>query len=242
MKLTSTLLTAALCVSVLPWARAEESVDFDLTIASQYIWRGFDLGKGYDPNKGDNHLHYQPSVNYDSGAGWSFNFWGSYGSDGSPNMDEIDITLDYTFATSEGVDVSVGHIFYDFPTSNGSSTELYAGASWGNAPLAPSLTVYYDYKDTADGGGDGWYAEVGLGKDFELASGPALSAGLTLGYNGGQWGAKSGFSNVALTLGTGCELKGGWSLSPAVTYIVTPEDTVNPDNEFVASLSFSKSL
>jgi hypothetical protein len=69
-----------------------------LTTVSQYIWRGFDIGRAYDPKGGDNHVHYQPSLTYALPSGLSANLWASYGLDGNPDVDEVDVTLDYTFA------------------------------------------------------------------------------------------------------------------------------------------------
>jgi len=238
---SSRLLTVVLGVWLVPAVVAQESIDVEFTVVSRYIWRGADLGQAYDPAGGDNHVHVQPSVTYTDPSGFSLGAWGSMGFDGHSDFDEIDLTVDYSFTVAAGLDGSVGHIYYDFPTGNSNSGEFYAGVSATKSALSPSLFVYYDYDD-----GDGWYVELALGHDFSLpGSTRTLSAGLTVGYNGGQWksaGWKSGLSNIALSLSTEYPVRGGWAFSPTVTYVMTPGDRVNTENELVVGLGLSKSL
>lgn len=222
-------------------AGAEQSVDLEFAVVSQYLWRGADLGKVYDPAGGDNHVHFQPSVTYTDASGVSFGAWASMGFDGHSNFDEIDLTVGYSFSGKSGAEVSVGHIYYDFPTGRSNSGEFYAGVSLPKSAFVPSLFVYYDYDD-----GDGWYAELSMERQVSACvPGVPLSAGLTVGYNGGQWksaGWKTGLSNVALTVKTTVSFRNEWSLSPALTYVITPGDRVNTENELVTSVSVAKSL
>jgi carbohydrate-selective porin OprB len=98
------------------------------------------------------------------------------------------------------------------------------------------LFVYYDYSD-----GDGWYGELQLSHAKTINAKTQLCPGLTIGYSGGQWGV-SGLTNLGLTVATKHLLPDDWTLSPALTYIVTPGDRANTENELVFSLGLSRPL
>ena len=191
-------------------------VDGNATYVSKYIWRGFDLNAA------------QPAVQPgfavglgDSGA--SLGLWGSYniGSTAKQELTELDATLDFSSSVS-GVDYSVGYTYYTFPNLTGAaakSGEFYARATLGEVPFGPGLTIYYDHDQ-----GKGLYASLSGGYDFSM-----ISSSLALGYNGGQWGAKSGSTDIALGLASEIPV-GALTVAPSVNYVLISDTSVNPNS------------
>lgn len=157
--------------AAMPEFEFEASVD----VAAKYVWRGFLLTD--DPV-------IQPGFTVSSG-GLAFNVWGNIDTtdinEGSPDEDyriqEIDYTLSYGFSPSDGVDMEVGVIRYDFPgTAFDSTTEVYVSASL-DVLLAPTLAVYYDIDES-----DGVYVNGSIGHTFALSEDLGLSLGASLGW------------------------------------------------------------
>lgn len=93
------------------------------------------------------------------------------------DLSEFDVIVDYA-RTFGAVSASVGVSNYNFPNFVGrSTTEVYAGASLADAPLAPSLTAYYDVDQVT-----GLYLSGAIGHGFALSERWNLALGLTLGY------------------------------------------------------------
>ncbi len=195
---------------------ASASVDVNATYVSKYIWRGFDLNATQPA--------VQPGVAFPLGdGGVSLGLWGSYniGSISPKQMTELDATLDYSFSTS-GVDYSVGYTYYTFPNLTGvaaKSGEFYAGLSNGDLPFGPSLTFYYDHDQ-----GNGLYANLSGGHDFNK-----VSSSLAIGYNAGQWAAKSGTTDIALGLSTEIPL-GNIAITPSLNYVLISDTSVNANS------------
>jgi len=131
------------------------SVEVDLALNSHYVWRGIHFTDG---------PVFQPSVTF-AWKGLSLNVWGSMDlTDVNGNNDEfneVDLTLDYS-GEAGTVSYSLGVIRYHFPnTPFPGTTEVY-GSLGLDAPLSPTLTVYYDCDEA-----DGWYGTFGLSHAFE---------------------------------------------------------------------------
>jgi len=129
-------------------AQAEEvSVNGDIGIYSQYMWRGMQQ----TPN-----ASVQGDLNVDSGMGLSANVW--FASLAS-NSTEFDFTLDYSGEIG-GLSYSFGAIAFAYLNSAASNaTEVYAGLGFG--PV--SATYYYAV-------GGAWkkdsYVDLGLGHNL----------------------------------------------------------------------------
>lgn len=130
-------------------AQAEEiSISGDIGVASQYVWRGA-VQKG------------QPAVQGDLGvsvAGLSVSAWfsNSYLSPepqfAGKDVIEFDFTADYSGSVGD-VGYSAGGIYYTYLyDAHSNFVEAYAGISY-DAPVSPSVTVYY----TAKGVDSGFY-------------------------------------------------------------------------------------
>ena len=139
---------------------AEEiSVSGGIGVASQYVWRG-SVQKG------------QPAVQGDLGVsagGLSISAWfsNSYTSPepqfAGKDVVEFDFTADYSGSVGD-IGYSVGSIYYTYLyDAHSNFVEAYAGLSY-DAPISPSLTVYYTAKGVKSGfykTGDVW-VDLGL--------------------------------------------------------------------------------
>lgn len=132
-------------------AQAEDvSVSGDIGVVSQYVWRG--LPQSVDPNLTTAKPAVQGDVSVGFGglslSGW---FSNSYTSPAPQTKDktvvEFDWTLDYS-GSFDKVGYSVGGIYYTYLYDSASNfSEIYAGLSY-DAVVSPSVTVYYNPKDS----------------------------------------------------------------------------------------------
>ena len=229
---TTGLLVAALLVAGFSHiALAEETIALNLSLDyySKYIWRG--------QNYNDDPV-FQPSISASYGNLTS-TVWGSLDlsnyTGNSGDFYELDYSLDYSRPVPgfEGVDYSIGVIYYDFPGSViKDTTELYWGFTF-DLPLSPSITVYHDVDES-----EGTYISLGFGhsidKIAELGPGRAvgmeISASLGWGsgsYNKYYWGTdQSKMQDLTLAVSFPMEIGGGWTLAPSLNYVTLLSDDI----------------
>ena len=149
----------------------------DYSFYSKYVWRGFVLDK--DPVL-------QPGI-YLSYKGLNLSLWSSMDMSNTEGAksDEIDYIVDYNFSIKK-VNISLGHIYYDFPGINGYTKEYYLGISYDGF-LSPSLTWNHDYLDDEKGGGDGDYYVLALSHSFPIKKGLNFDISGHVGYNKGHF-------------------------------------------------------
>ena len=152
---------------------ASASLDF----YNKYVWRGMLL---------DDDCVLQPGFTI-SALGFEGGFWGSWDlqNDDGLNSDEVDGWIGYSYEI-EGVTLSVGHTWYDFPETDTYSKELYLGVAVDTF-LSPSVTWYHDYAEEASGGADGENVVLGINHSITLNEEYGLSLDLSAeaGYNKG---------------------------------------------------------
>lgn len=201
-------------------------VALEATVNGKYIWRG--------QNIVDDHV-FQPSatVGY---KGLSVNVWGNRdltdANDQAGNFTEIDYTIDYSWDW-KGVGFSTGAIYYDFPHSSAPETvEVYGSAAF-DAPLSPSVTLYWDVDEA-----DGAYASFGLGHTFADLWRPgrgvsmSLDVGASLGFASANWNNfyfgvdKSAFTDGLLTVAFPFQIGERWSVTPALNYSALLDDDI----------------
>lgn len=201
-------------------AKAEEvSVSGDIGVASQYVWRGA-VQKG------------QPAVQGDLGvsiAGLSVSAWfsNSYLSPepqyAGKDVIEFDFTADYSGSIGD-VGYSVGGIYYTYLyDAHSNFVEGYAGISY-DAPVSPSVTVYYTAKGVNSGfykTGDIW-VDLGLSAslaDFDLSATASFASWKTDAANrpvtGGVDRYKNGVSLVQLSISKDVEV-GDVTMTPSI--------------------------
>lgn len=148
----------------------EAGADAYVSVASKYLWRGFDLSD-------DDAFVVQPGADVTIG-GFTVSWWGNM-SENTGELNEVDLTLDYSLDIGELVSVSFGNILYDVDVdgANDTTNELYLSVAL-NTLLSPSLTAYYDY-DEFEGN---TYLVLGVGHDLELSKQLAASVGVSASY------------------------------------------------------------
>jgi hypothetical protein len=187
---------------------------------SKYIWRGQLLNDDYVM---------QPSVGVSYG-GLSASVWGNMDMtdyhDNDWEFTEYDWTVGYSDKVP-GVDIlkySVGAIYYHFPSSSFSTTEVYGGIGL-DVPLSPMVTLYRDIDE-----GDCSYVALSVShsieKICELSSdmpvGMSMSASMGWGneaYNKYYWGVEdSALNDLTLSVGFPVPVL-GWTVTPSVNYV-----------------------
>ena len=166
-----------------------------------------------------------------------FNVWGSmdltkHSNDEEMEFTEFDYSIDYTDTLTEGIDYSLGLIYYSFPSAN-NTMEVYGGLSFDTV-LSPSITVYYDFDEI-----NSTYVSAGIGQSFEVADGVALDCSASLGwgskgYTADYWGTADGDSamqDLTVSLAMPIEL-GSWTLTPSVTYVSLIDGAVRDTNSY----------
>ena len=227
-------LTAAVMGMVLSAAPLAAQWEFQADAVSRYIWRGMDVFWNNKPA-------FQPSVTYLFGeSGFSANLWGSFAlAKGSEygDLNEIDLTLDYSFSLSDQAEMSVGVIAYSYPFykgftfKEGVTEELYASIGLPDVLFSPYLTAYYDINL-----GTGLYVALEGSHSIPLSESLGLDLRAALGYNSRQYIDESGLSD--LTLGASLPISlGDWTIAPQINYTFVFLDSVNDENEFWFGIS-----
>lgn len=208
----------------------ELSFAFDLAFNSKYVWRGQTLTD--DPVM-------QPSFTVAYGN-LSLNLWGNVdlgdvnGNDG--NLNELDVTLDWTQEICGPLSMSFGVIYYDFPNTNFNDTwELYIGASLDYF-LSPSTTVYFDIDEV-----DGVYWTFDFGHSFDVPEIPDLPEWMSLStldiafgiawadheYNVGYFGVNSsGWNDFHASVSLPIAIGDCVTVTPTVAYTSMIDETV----------------
>jgi len=167
MKKTLVIGIAALLAGNLAYA-GDYSISTDVTLASDYIFRGIKLGD----------MSLQPSVQFSQdefyGGIWVEQPLENRSSEGWG--DEIDFFAGYTPKLSDMLSLDVGATHYYYP-SGGSTTELFAGANFTLDRLTPGVYAYYDLDLEA------FTVQGNLGFSVPLdAAGTSLDIALALGH------------------------------------------------------------
>lgn len=218
-----TLLVLALSTPAM--AAIEVEGDAYINYSSMYLWRGSDLSNGDSVIQGGMDISFK---------GLTLSYWSNYQLEDS-EMDETDLTIDYSFSASDMVSLSVGHILYSI---NGDDTsEVYAGVTL-NTILEPALTIYYDYDQFS---GD-IFANLSIGHSFDLSDGLSLSVGALASYADND--AYSDLHNAELSAGLDYSITEQLSLSPSVVYSTPISDAADDviDDEFMAGLTLTLSF
>ncbi|MFA5038688.1 MAG: hypothetical protein WC732_03300 [Candidatus Omnitrophota bacterium] len=193
------------------------SLSGSLDFYSKYVWRGFTL---------DSDPVLQPSFSV-SAKGFTFTFWNNsdVADDDASKSNEIDLTVDYT-RTFGILSVSAGHIYYDFPGTNGYSKEFYVGMGLCEIPLVGwpvtlAFKYYRDYGDQNHGGGLGNYFETALGYSMVVLKEPQvkLDLGAVHGYNHNLFMAGDG-GQATLSAGLSVPLTENLMFKPRLNYTI----------------------
>lgn len=211
------------CTVVVSDSRAEEAQTesglsgvISVDLLSDYMWRGFNLYRGFSIQPQLEVAHTLGDLGTIKGLVWSH-----FSTQGDRNVDaftEIDYTLAYEYAW-EGFSVEVGHLWYSYPRKAddiADTNEVYASVAF-DLPLAPSISWYRDYKEF-----DSNYFELALVHDFEtdllgteVVVSPAVEVGF--GHNAEKYYAKDGLEQITYLVAASFPV-GELSLTPNVSY------------------------
>jgi len=165
--------TANVPVDVSAPAKAEAEADkptasFTTDVLSQYMWRGYALSQ--------NSAVIQPSATV-AYKGLSLNIWGNFDTNAKfqtrPSVgakwDETDFTLNYTREIYDGLNATVGGIYYAYGldsvmgASVPDSTEVFGGLSYTLPWLTFAVTGYREVSHYP-----GWWIQFDLSRNFKL--------------------------------------------------------------------------
>lgn len=213
-KIMMMLVASVLAVGTLAPVAAqaiEASADAYVSVASVYVWRGFNLSE-------DDAFVVQPGADVSIGN-FTVSWWGNM-SENDGNMNEVDLTLDYSFDLGELFSVSVGNILYDVD-GLADTNEVYLGVTL-NTLLSPALTVYYDYDEF-----ETVYTTLGISHGFDLSDALALSLGATVGY----------YSDDTKGFGTTEDWFHNFDMTAGLDYAVSDQITVGVSALYTLAMS-----
>ncbi|HHL43352.1 MAG TPA: hypothetical protein ENJ42_07040 [Hellea balneolensis] len=212
------------------YAFAEDiSVSVSVDAVSEYVFRGVTLAG----------TAVQPGVEFSTG-GFTLGAWTSLaiGDESIAFGDELDLYAGYSFDLSDTISADIGATLYHYPqlgglfdlgtdTGDASTFEIYAGLGF-DAPLAPSVTAYYDLNLKA------LTLEAGGEYSFPLAEKTSFDVGATAGavlVDGGtdyQYGQLSGAFSYGFTDTTSAYIGINLGLSSEDTFTDTKFDILDP--------------
>jgi uncharacterized protein (TIGR02001 family) len=224
----SIILATVLTGAILPAsASAGVAVDYNLDLASAYVWRGVTFLDG---------LSLQPSMTANHDSGFSANVWGAFDiedkNDNGGNFQELDVTLSYSLGLGEKNSLDIGLINYNFPNAalpargESSTNELYVGWS-GDFIAQPAVTIYYDFDLL-----NAFYANFSVGHSIPVGETVGIDFGANFGYSSEdfatsvQGGTKSGFSDGTVQVGVSWGPEGNWALAGFLAYTDTLDKNV----------------
>jgi len=226
------LMTATIVVQLVPAsALSGIGIRTDLTLASRYIWRGFDT-------IADDRPALEPSITFEFGkSGVWFNAWSAFAL-ADTDFVELDLVVGYDKALSEAWMLSAGAGYFTFPSmpnypdENSATPEVYAGVTLTSLPLSPNLTLYYDFNM-----GDGLYATLSVGPEFGVL-GRTIYSSLLVGYTRQyrKLDVDPGVSDICLGVSTDLESK-HLTFTPSLNYVIVPNESINDENEIWVGLT-----
>lgn len=245
------LSTAALAQS----QEGELGVTLDVTYVSRYIDKGFDIYR-------ENHSGIQPSLDLDLyGTGFGVKLgWFRANSSGFENDEMLDYTVYYYNSLFEGknyaMDYQISWIYHSFPDNPkkiSNTQEIEAGFSWPDVcpcGIVPSYTVSCEWpagRNYENRNAGGWAHTFGLSYDLAV---PSLASKRTeqvlhlsadLVYNDGLGGeaVDHDWSHMVFGVSTGFDLAENITLTPALYYQASMDNSVNTQDEFWVGLSMT---
>ena len=175
------LLLGASAISPAAFAQDSElSVSTGVDFVSQYVFRGTTLA--------DDAVQPWAEASYGNFTvgGW---FSTGIGENSILASDEFDLYAGYSVPLNSSISLDLGATYYHYPqggsffeTDNGvaGSYEVSASVGFGEVPLAPSVSAYYDFTL------ESFTLEGSAGHSFALSENNAFDLGLTVGLVDGD--------------------------------------------------------
>jgi len=255
------LLVAVILLSTAGLAQAQEDelgVTLGVKYMSRFIWRGFDVYSNND-------AAIRPFVDIDLyGTGFGVNVIHTRGVGdemrNTERMEKFNYTLYYRNKLFEGetyaTNYKAGWVYYNYPERERSSADLqeaFVSFSWPEIcpeGIVPKYTIIrmWPAESKADcRNNGGWWHILGLGYDLAM---PGLTSeipeqilhlSVETAYNSSVYGrgdnTKHDWSHAAFGISTNFDLGNDLTLTPGMYYQSSWEDSVNPSDEYWATLT-----
>ena len=206
------------------------SVSVSVDYVSEYVFRGITLaGSAFQPGAEISTSAF--------GGNFTAGVWASVasGEESIAFADEIDFYVDYGFDLNEKISANVGATLYHYPQSGGlfdigsndaGTVEVYGGLGF-DAPLAPSVTAFYDLNlkaFTLEGGAEHSFP---LGEKTSFDVGAAAGLVTVDGAGDYQYGSLSGALSYGFNDNTAVYVGINAGLSSQNTFLDTNFDITN---------------
>lgn len=207
---------ALLCAATMaPTAFAQDSelsVSTGVDYVSQYVFRGISFA--------DDAIQPFAEVSYGNFTvgGW---FSTGVGENSAAASDEFDLYAGYSVPLNSSISLDLGATYFHFPQGgsflstdggNAGTYEVSAAVGFGEVPLSPTVTGYYDFTLEA-------FTLTGdVSHSFAFGSAQSLDLGLTLGLVDGdgfsyEWGTASAAVSHAFTEDVSAYVGANYSLN-----------------------------
>jgi uncharacterized protein (TIGR02001 family) len=212
-----TLAAALLCATAMaPTASAQDSdisVSTGVDYVTEYVFRGVSFaGAAVQP-------YAEVSTGNFTVGGW---FSTAIGEDSVAAGDEFDLYAGYSVPLEGSISLDIGATYYHFPQGgdffstkdgNSGSYEVSASLGFGDLPLSPSISAYYDFTFEA------FTLEGSVEHSVAIGESQSFDLGLTVGHveadDGGayDWGTASASLAHAFTDDVGVFVGGNYSIN-----------------------------
>lgn len=195
-------------------------------VYDKYLWRGFDLsgGKpvaqgGVDLTAGNFTLSYWVNSQLSTDKGNMYDEDGNLDDSDDLNAGEInetDITLDYSVDVNELVSLSVGNVMYALDGAD-DTNEAYLKVGLKTL-LNPTVAVYWDWDESEEAG---LFYVVSIGHDFEVNDALTVSVSANAGYNQENYSVDETYSdwhNAEFGVKVDYQLTEQFSVTPSFVY------------------------
>jgi len=201
--------------AIAPTAFAQDSnisVSTGVDYVSEYVFRGTSFaGASVQP-------YAEASIGNFTVGGW---FSTAIGEDSDIAGDEFDLYAGFSVPLEGSISLDLGATYYHFPQGgsffeteggNAGSYEVSASVGFGEVPLAPALTAYYDFTFEA------FTLEGAVGHSFSVGESQSFDLGLTAGLvdvSGGsyEWATASASLGHSFTDDVSAYIGANYSLS-----------------------------
>jgi uncharacterized protein (TIGR02001 family) len=212
LKLAAVLLCATTFASTAQAQDSDISVSTGVDYVTEYVFRGVSFaGASVQP-------YAEASIGNFTVGGW---FSTAIGEDSAAAGDEFDLYAGYSVPLNSSISLDIGATYYHFPQGgsffeteggNAGSYEVSASVGFGELPLAPSVTAYYDFTFEA------FTLEGAVGHSLAIGESQSLDLGLTAGLvdvDGGsyEWATASASLGHAFTDDVSAYVGANYSLS-----------------------------
>lgn len=195
------LLLGASAISPAAFAQDSElSISTGVDYVTEYVFRGASLaGSSVQPYAEASYGDFTVGAWFSTGVG----------EDSFASADELDLYVGYSVPLDSSISLDLGATYYHYPqfgsflsTSEGEFTGLNAGSyevsasvGFGDLPLSPSVTAYYDFTF------DNLTLEASVGHSFALSEKQSFDLGLTGGLVDGQDGFSYEWATASASVG-----------------------------------------